>query len=213
MSAADRDDGFMAQFKCPTGAQGREVAELMNREHNALTDWGLSYVKVESDFAVLDVGCGGGRTVGKLAELAFRGWVLGVDCSKDMVEFSKERNRKLTEAGQIQLLQGSVQKLSFPDGVFDFVLAVETYYFWGNLSSAFGEAYRVLKSGGKLLLVNEMIKDGRYETENAQTIALAHVHLLSMEQLEAQLKQAGFKDLEIYRKTHSPWNALLAEKA
>jgi ubiquinone/menaquinone biosynthesis C-methylase UbiE len=213
MSTTERDDSFMAQFRCPTGSQGREVAALMNQEHDQLTKWGLSHVKVDSRFVILDVGCGGGRTVGKLADLAVEGWVFGVDYSKDMVEFSKEKNRKLIAEGKIQLLQGSVEKLSFPKGFFDLVTAVENFYFWHNLLGAFQELHRVLKSGGWLLLVNEMIKDGRYEVDNAQTITRAHVRLLALEELETLLRSAGFCKVEILRKARSPWNVLLAKKA
>jgi len=173
----------------------------------------MSHVKIEPQFRVLDVGCGGGRTIGKLANLTVEGWVFGVDYSKDMVKFSKERNRKLVEEGRIQLLQSSVHKMSFPDGFFDLVTAVETYYFWDTLQGAFRELNRVLKPGGKLLLVNEMIKDGEYEVDNAQMIARAHVHLRALEELMALLKSEGFIDVKIFRKAGSPWNALLAKKA
>jgi len=213
MATIKRDDTLMCQFRCPTGAQGRTVAALMNREHDQLTNWGLSHVKIEPFCVVLDVGCGGGRTLGKLASHATGGRVFGIDYSKDMVKFSKRNNRKLVDKERVHLLQGSVEKMSFPDGFFNLVTAVETYYFWGNLPGAFRELNRVLKPGGKLLIVNEMIKDGKYEIDNAQMITRAQVHLRASEELILLLKLAGFIDVEIFRKACSPWNALLAKKA
>ncbi|MCW4000336.1 MAG: class I SAM-dependent methyltransferase [Candidatus Bathyarchaeota archaeon] len=212
MSTSIRDDTFMAQFKCPHGIQGREVAALMNREHDALTEWGLGHVRVGAGFSVLDVGCGGGNTLSKLAQLACRGWAVGLDCSRDMVEYSRQNNQAHTVDGRMGFLRGSVEKLGFSSGTFDLVTAVETYYFWGNLTDAFGELYRVLKGGGCLLLVNEMIKDGRYEVEHAQTIKRAHVHLESPSDLTAQLQQAGFSEVEIFLKAQTPWNTLVAHK-
>jgi len=41
MTTIKRDDTLMCQFRCPTGAKGRTVAALMNREHDQLTNWGL----------------------------------------------------------------------------------------------------------------------------------------------------------------------------
>ena len=38
----------------------------MNSSHSKLTDWGLEHLPIESHRAILDVGCGGGKT--KLAE-------------------------------------------------------------------------------------------------------------------------------------------------
>lgn len=54
----------------------------MNRRHSRLTDWGLSHLTIGEDDAILDVGCGGGRTVAKLAGLAPRGTVYGIDYAK-----------------------------------------------------------------------------------------------------------------------------------
>lgn len=213
MGTLSRDDAFMGQFRRPTGSQGRAVAALMNRGHDLLTDWGLSHVKIEPNFTVLDVGCGGGRTIGKLAGLAVEGRVFGIDYSKDMVDYSIEENKQLVAGGRVQVLEGSVKKMSFPNDFFDLVTAVETYYFWSNLPKAFKEIKRVLKLGGKLLMINEMIKDGNYERENAQPIAKTHVHLYTLPNLQQLLESAGLTDVKIFRKPNSPWNVLLTKKA
>ena len=47
--------------------------------------------------------------------------------------------------------------MSFQDDFFDLVTAFETYYFWTNFPDALKEIKRVLKPGGTLLLVNELI--------------------------------------------------------
>lgn len=212
MGTSSKADEFMSQFRRPTGMQGRAVAALMNREHDLLTDWGLSHVKIEPDFTVLDVGCGGGRTIGKLAGYAVEGRVFGIDYSKDMVQYSIEQNKQLVVGGRIMVLEGSVEKMSFPNAFFDLVTAVETYYFWSNLPKAFREIRRVLKPDGKLLMINEMIKDGNFERENAQTIAKTHVHLHTLPTLQRLLESAGLTDVETFRKPNSPWNALLTKK-
>ena len=54
----------------PTGLLGRVVLCLMNQTHSKLTSWGLEYVLVARDAMVLDIGCGGGRTVQRLADMA-----------------------------------------------------------------------------------------------------------------------------------------------
>ena len=202
----------MGQFRRPTGVQGRAVAALMNKEHNLLSTWGLNHIKIEPAFTVLDVGCGGGKTIGKLAKQTVQGRVFGIDYSKDMVEYSKEENKKLVDEGRVMLIEGSVEKMRFPTNFFDLVTAIETYYFWSNLTKAFQEINRVLKQGGKILIVSEMIKDGKYEIENAETIAKAHVKLLSMQEIEIVLHSAGFINVRIFRKPCSPWNVIIAQK-
>jgi trans-aconitate methyltransferase len=77
-----------SQFRCPTGVSGRKVAANMNKGHWDLTTWGLKHVNINPDSIILDVGCGGGKTISRLTRRAVRGKAYGIDCSADMVEFS-----------------------------------------------------------------------------------------------------------------------------
>ena len=70
---------LMQQVRKPGGWVGRVVAKAMGMSHSAMTDWGLQHLAVAKNASVLDVGCGGGRTVGKLAALAPEGRVVGLD--------------------------------------------------------------------------------------------------------------------------------------
>ncbi len=140
--------------------------------------------------------------MGKLARQVVQRRVFGIDYSKDMIEYSKEENQKLVDQGRIGLIQGVVEKMGFSNDLFDLVTAIETCYFWSNLPGVFREIKRVLKQGGKLLIVSEMIKDGKYEIENAETIAKAHVKLCSIQETEDMLHSAGFIDVKTFKKTN-----------
>lgn len=207
-----KDQNIMNQYRCPTGVEGRKVAESMNIHHSDLTDWGLSKVRIDPNFAILDVGCGGGKTITKLANLTTQGKVYGIDCSKDMVEYSKEVNRDLITQNRVTIIEGSVDKSGFPDEFFDLVTAIETYYFWPSLHDAFQEIHRILKPHRHLLMINEMIKDGAYEIENKEMIEKTHVHLISIAEIKGILTKAGYKKIRIFTKTDTPWNAILAQK-
>ena len=200
------------QYRCPMGPDGRTVAKLMNREHKQLTLWGLSKIKIGTDCVILDVGCGGGKTVSRLANLAPQGKVYGIDYSPDMAEYSKKVNKKLIAQNRVEIVAGSVLQMGFRDGFFDLVTAVETYYFWSSFSDALKEIKRVLKPGGRLLLVNEMIKDGKYEVANAKLIEETHVQLIPLEEIQNALRKIGFADIEVYTKDSSAWNAVIAQK-
>lgn len=63
------------------GLVGRSLLRTMNLSHAALTDWGLDQLAVGSTAAILDIGCGGGRTVHRLVALAPGGKVTGLDYS------------------------------------------------------------------------------------------------------------------------------------
>jgi ubiquinone/menaquinone biosynthesis C-methylase UbiE len=201
-----------SQYRCPTGVSGRTVAANMNKGHWGLTTWGLKHVSVKSDFVILDAGCGGGKTISRLARRAVQGKVYGIDHSADMANYSRLINKKLIAVNRVEISQGTVEKTGFKDDFFDLVTAIETYYFWPTLSQAFREMKRVLKTGGHLLIISEMIKEGKYEVDNAEIIAKTQVHLLSLQEMQRMLYSAGFSNVKIYRKRKSDWNAILAQK-
>ena len=203
---------LLDQYKCPTGRRGRVVAALMNKGHEALTLWGLTHVNIEPNYVILDVGCGGGKTVSRLAQRAALGKVFGIDYSADMVEYSRKVNKKLIAENRVEIIEGSVEKTGFPDNFFDLVTAIETYYFWPSLPDALREIKRVLKSGGRLLMVNEMVKDGVYEIKKAKMIKKAHVQLIPLDEIRNIMESVGFADVQVFTKAESPWNAVLARK-
>jgi ubiquinone/menaquinone biosynthesis C-methylase UbiE len=208
----EKDQRIMEQFRCPTGVQGRKLADYMNEHHSALTDWGLEKVKIKPNFTILDIGCGGGKTLTKLAKFAFQGQVYGMDCSKDMVEYSREINRDLITQNRVSIVEGCVDKTSFPNEFFNLVTAIETYYFWPSLKDAFQEIYRILKPQAQMLMINEMVKNGTYEKENAELIKKTHTNIKSFPEIKDTLTTAGYKKIQIFQKTGSLWNAILAQK-
>jgi ubiquinone/menaquinone biosynthesis C-methylase UbiE len=73
------------QCSKPTGWLGRISLWRMNASHSQLTDWGLEHISIENHYTILDVGCGGGRKVSKLAAISPQGKVYGIDFSEESV--------------------------------------------------------------------------------------------------------------------------------
>lgn len=190
------------------GERGRIVAKMMNRHHATLTTWGLTKVDVGSDNVILDVGCGGGKTVNRLANLSCGGKVYGLDYSPEMVKYSTKINKKLIAQNRVEIVEGSVDKMSFSDDFFDLVTAFETYYFWTNFSDALREIFRVLKPAGKLLFVNELM----FGVTSAKVIEETHVKLLPLEEIKNVMQSVGFETVQLFVKDRSPWNAIVAQK-
>jgi 2-polyprenyl-3-methyl-5-hydroxy-6-metoxy-1,4-benzoquinol methylase len=61
----------------------------MNFGHSGLTRWGLTKVEIRENATVLDIGCGGGRALERLASLAILGKVVGIDYSEDSVAVAR----------------------------------------------------------------------------------------------------------------------------
>jgi 2-polyprenyl-3-methyl-5-hydroxy-6-metoxy-1,4-benzoquinol methylase len=121
------------QVRKPTKWIGRFVLWMMNFSHSSLTDWGLTHVRIEGHFTILDVGCGGGRTIQKLAATATKGMIYGVDYAEGSVIASRAKNARSIQSGQVEVRQASVSRLPFPEGQFDLVTAVETQYYWPSM--------------------------------------------------------------------------------
>src|SRR5262249_6843160 len=106
----------VTQCSKPTGWLGRFSLWRMNKSHSRLTDWGLEHVSIQPHFHILDIGCGGGRTLNKLAERATHGKVFGIDYSEYSVAASKQANARFIDLGRVEVRHGSLCRLPFPLG-------------------------------------------------------------------------------------------------
>lgn len=195
------------QCQKPTGWLGRFVLWNMNSRHSKVTDWGLSHISIEKHDTILDVGCGGGKTVGKLAAIATQGKVYGVDYSKDSVAVASRTNRQWTDMGRVEIREGSVSQLPFSEDTFDLVTAVETHFWWPDLAADMREVLRVLKPGGTLILIAEI-----YKGANTMVARLAEKHasrtgmtLLSVNDHRELYTNAGYRDVQVIEKRDKGW--------
>ena len=193
------------QVRKPTKWVGRFFAWMMNLSHSGLTDWGLEHVAIKKDFKILDVGCGGGRTIGKLAALAPEGKVYGVDYADGSVATARVKNAGLIEAGRVEIKQASVSQLPFPDGIFDLVTAVETQYYWPNLLGDMKEILRVLAPGGSLLIIAESYRNGRFEAIQRPVMKFLKSTNLSVDEQRELFVDAGYEDVQVLEERSKGW--------
>lgn len=197
---------LMTQVRKPSRRTGRVMARLMNESHSDLTDWGLTHVSVGEDFTILDVGCGGGRTIGKLAHMASRGTVDGIDYAEGSVAESRAHNSQLIAEGRVRIENATVSKLPFADNTFDLVTAIETQYYWPNLLEDMRGILRVLKPGGKLLIIAENYKDGRHDW----LVGPMMKHILRSSRLSPAdqrnlFSSAGFESVQVIEERGKGW--------
>jgi SAM-dependent methyltransferase len=203
-----------SQFSKPTGWLGRYTLWRMNSHHSKLTDWGLQHISIKSHFTILDVGCGGGRTVCKLAAIAAQGKVYGIDHSDESFAATKRMNARWIDLGRVELRHGSVSQLPFSDDLFDVVTAVETHFFWPDLAADMREVWRVLKPGGTFIIISEVYKGGkriagRLAEEYVPPTGLA---LLSVNDHRELLAKAGYTDVQIIEERDKGWICAVGRK-
>lgn len=201
------------QCRRPSGPVGWLFARMMNRTHEGLTSWALSHLTIDPGETILDVGCGGGKTVERLASLAPRGKVYGVDYSGTSVATARGVNARLIAAGRVHIQLASVSALPFADEVFDLVTAMETHYYWPDLVHDFREILRVLSPGGQLLVVAEAYDRGGVSALQKPAMALLKAKFLTREEHCRLIAAAGFTDVSAFEEQKKGWLCLLATKA
>jgi ubiquinone/menaquinone biosynthesis C-methylase UbiE len=186
---------------------------MMNVSHSSLTDWGLKHVTIAKCFTILDVGCGGGRTVEKLAALAPAGMIYGVDYAAGSVAASRSKNAGLIKAGRVEIQQAPVSRLPFPDDKFDLVTAIETQYYWPNLEADMHEILRVLKPGGVLIVIAESYRSGKYDKLQQPAMKLLRAARLSIEEQRELFSAAGYLDIQTFEEPKRGWMCGIGAKA
>lgn len=202
------------QCSKPTGWVGRFTLWRMNAGHSGLTDWGLGHISVRDHDKILDIGCGGGRTVSKLAAIATQGKVYGVDYSQESVAATKKTNARGIDLGRVEVRLGSVSQLPFPDGMFDLVTAVETHFWWPDLPGDMREVFRVTKPGGTLIVIAEFYKGAitRVSRLAEKFASRTGMVLLSVDEHREFLTRAGYSEVQVIENRIKGWISAFGRK-
>lgn len=200
------------QCRKPTGELGKVIADEMNESHFALTSWGLEQVTIAPDSIILDVGCGGGRTIHRMAAIATAGKIFGIDYSADCVAWSKAYNAHLIQEGRVEILQAVVNEIPYKDNYFDLVTAVETIYFWSDLAECLQEIKRVLKPAGKLIIINEVYKSELFRERNETYTAAGDMRIFTPEELQQRLEELQFMNVTTAVVEANNWLCCVGEK-
>jgi ubiquinone/menaquinone biosynthesis C-methylase UbiE len=187
----------------------------MNSRHSKVTDWGLSHISIDKHNTILDIGCGGGRTVNKLAAIATQGKVYGVDFSGESVAFASRINKQWIETGRVEIREASVAQLPFSANAFDVVTAVETHFWWPDLPADMREVLRVLKPGGTLIIIAEIYKGANTATAKLaeKYLPLSGMALLSVNEHRELFAKAGYSDIQIIDEPGKGWICGIGKKS
>ena len=186
--------GVFDNMRKPKGKLGKMQLKSMNKEHTPVSLWGLKHLNIKSDDIILDIGCGGGININRMARNAKK--VYGIDYSIESVNLSKEVNDDYIAQGKVEILEGNVQNLPFDDNTFDIITAFETVYFWPNIEKCFGEVKRVLKPGGLFLIGLE--SNGSDNMIMKLSEKLINMTVYDDGQITEFLKNNNYSDVTVY---------------
>lgn len=181
-----RVDGVLASrrskarefFSSAAGEWDHLRDELFGRSFHLHALLGL----LNDQWTVGDLGCGTGLVTATLAPHVAR--VIAIDGSTEMLSTARER---LSGTDSVELRQGELEALPIPDGTLDAALLVLVLHYVPDVTRVLSEVRRVLKPGGKLLMV-DMLPHEREEYQQQ----MGHVWLgFSEPQLQRFLANVG----------------------
>lgn len=149
---------LIKQAKNPRGTIGSSMLCIMNSAHTRLTNWALQKIHIREDAVILDIGCGGGKTIHTLSRLTPFGKIYGIDYSDQAVKDSIHTNMKDVQTQKVTVQKASVSSIPHHANFFDLITAFQTHYFWPDVKHDIKEVFRILKPNGSFLLVAETFK-------------------------------------------------------
>ena len=109
----------------------------------------INWLNPQKDTKLIDVASGTGDIAKLFMEkIDYNGYVSCVDENKDMLVLSK---KKLNKTKKIKWFCNNAEKLPFKNGIFDYYTISFGIRNVNNMDKALGEAFRVLKPGGRFL--------------------------------------------------------------
>ena len=201
---------FWRQFGKPSGLFGRYIGNGMARGNEYDASWTVSLLDIKPESRVLEIGFGPGVSTQFASEKATRGFVVGIDRSETMVQAARKRNSPAIQGGRMELKQGDVASLSYPDESFDKAFSLHSIYFWDKPVDCLKELRRVLKPEG-LVAITILPRD-RWSAFRQRGSSLRKLYLST--ELATMFEDAGLQDVrvEVSHNPHKPIECVLGVK-
>jgi len=165
-------------------------AESMADGHHGVTMAAIRNWVIQTGATALDVGCGNGWAVRELVERgASRG--LGVDIAPKMIVRAQQA---IQGDPRFQFHVAAAERLPFGDGTVDYLLNVESLYYYPEPARALAEWARVTAPGGQLAIVVDLYEENPATHTWIDALDI-DVHLLSAPQIVTMAEHAGWRNV------------------
>jgi ubiquinone/menaquinone biosynthesis C-methylase UbiE len=149
-------------------------------------------------YDLLDIGCGSGTLVTLLAatKLPVRRLV-ALDYAAQMCRVAREKAHRQGNGDQIRYVNADSEHLPFADGSFDVVTCSNSFHHYPHQQSVLREMHRVLRPGGRLMLIDGFRDNpvGWFVFEVCIAAAEGAIHHMQWFEANRRFKEAGFQNV------------------
>ena len=161
-------------------------AELMEIEHGKNVLKFLQTISFDKPFTFLDVGCGNGWVVRKIAKEKNCKKSIGIDKSKKMIQ---EAIKKIGMKNE-EFIHTDIESLKYR-GKFDFIFSMESLYYADSIEIALEKIFKILKPGGQFFCGTDFYTDNK-DTARWASIMKIQMHLHSKKEWKKFFQNTGF---------------------
>jgi len=184
---------------------GQNYAESRPHKHGLSLAKLITLARPQSQDLCLDIGTGAGHTAAALAAHAKH--VYGLDPSEGMRQAAQDMYGHLSN---IEFVDGTSEQTGFDDESFDIVTARHTLHHHPNIEKTMLELARILKPGGRLVIVdeitpNELVNEWYHELE--VTRDPTHLRAYYLSEWKQFIKKAALTWVVGDAETHYPSDA------
>ena len=150
---------------------------------------------------VVDLGCGGGIDVFLAAKrVGNKGKVLGIDMTEDMLNKARA-NAKKTGFKNVEFKLGEIENIPLDSSIADCIISNCVINLSEDKQKVFYEAFRILKSGGRLMVSDMVLLADLPEQvlKSSELYAGCVAGALRKEDYLDKIKKAGFKDINVIK--------------
>ena len=162
-------------------------SEDMEKGHGVTVNKFLNKVQFSDKFSFLDIGCGNGWVVKKIAQLDACTKAVGIDKSKNMI--SKANKTKISD--KEQYFTTELETFQFSKK-FDVIFSMESLYYSVPMEPALTKVYKLLKDGGIFYCGTDFYKDNHFTTRWKKDMKIP-MDLRSESEWKKMFKEIGFK--------------------
>lgn len=181
---------FSKQARRPEGLFGRIVMRVVFDRGNAfLNDFVNDLMSVQTNDHIIEIGSGTGKLINRMSKNIDKGLIEGIDFSSEMVSIARKRNKESIAKGNVKIVEGNFDEISYEKESFTKACSVNTLYFWPSPAITAEKIAEILKPEGKLVLAFEDIEQLKQRKLNQDVFKL-----YSIDEVQDLLINAGFSN-------------------